>query len=318
MTDTPLPPLVLVNGDEELLISRAVADVLGRARALDPEVEIIDVSADAVTPDHILDLGSPSMFSSLKVVVIRDAQDLTEPIREAVISYATAPLPEAVLVVTQRGGRGKRIPDAFTKAGAETVSAAKLTRPAERIQFVVDEGRRHKQRIPGAVAADLVEAVGNDLGELAGAVSLLAEAGKIDAAAVHRYHRGRAETTGFQVADAALGGDVADALMLLRSALDGGTAPVLIASALASGVRDLARVAAAGGGASARQLGMPDWKVRKLVPQVRSWSDAGLAAAVTASAKADEQIKGGGADEVYALERLVLDVSAARRGTAVR
>lgn len=318
MNATPLPALVLVTGDEELLISRAVADVLDRARALDPEVEIIDLSADAVTPDHILDLGSPSMFSTLKVVVIRDAQDLSEPIRDAVVSYAAAPLPDGVLMVTQRAGRSKRIPDAFTKAGAETVSAAKLTRPAERIQFVVDEVRRHKQRISGSVAAELVEAVGNDLGELAGAVSLLAEAGRVDTAAVHRYHRGRAETTGFQVADAAIGGDVGDALMLLRSALDAGTAPVLIASAVASGVRDLARVAAAGGGASARQLGMPDWKIRKLVPLVRSWSDAGLAAAVTASAKADEQIKGGGADEVYALERLVLDVTTARRGAAVR
>ncbi|MBC7597272.1 MAG: hypothetical protein H7288_25695 [Kineosporiaceae bacterium] len=46
--------------------------------------------------------------------------------------------------------------------------------------------------------------------------------------------------------------------------------------------------------------------------QLRDWDQAGLARALTAVARADVEVKGGGADPAYALERMVLQVAAAR------
>jgi DNA polymerase-3 subunit delta len=308
-----VPQLYLVQGDEDLLVTRALSELTQAAKASDPEAEIVDVSGKEVTDAHILDLNSPSMFGTLRVLIIRQAQELPESLREAVAAYASSPAPDACLAVTFSGNASKRVPDAMTKAGATIVKAAKPAKQGDRVAFVIEEARRHKQRINGQLAAAIIEAVGPELGELAGAIAQLAQQGRIDEDAVHRFHRGRAETSGFQVSDAALAGDVGQALALLRAALDGGTASVLIVSAFASGLRDIARVAAAGGGASAQTLGMQDWKFRRVQPLVRAWSDAALAAGIAATALADERVKGGGVDEVYALERLVLDVCGARK-----
>ena len=114
----------------------------------------------------------------------------------------------------------------------------------------------------------MLAAVGNDLRELAAACSQLVAdtGGRIDTATVTRYYRGRAEVSGFTVADATMVGDVAGALEALRWALHIGVDPVPIADALADGVRTVARVASAGRGNPyqlASALGMPAWKVER-------------------------------------------------------
>ena len=44
------PPLHLVLGDEELLVERAVRDIVDAARAVDPEVEVRRLRAAEATP----------------------------------------------------------------------------------------------------------------------------------------------------------------------------------------------------------------------------------------------------------------------------
>ena len=56
------------------------------------------------------------------------------------------------------------------------------------------------------------------------------------------------------------------------------------------------------------------WKVERVQRQLPGWTPAGVAAAVTAIARADEQVKGGGTDAGYALEQAVLAIVAARGG----
>jgi len=62
---------------------------------------------------------------------------------------------------------------------------------------------------------------------------------------------------------------------------------------------------------------MPPWKVDRVRAQLRGWTPTGVAVAVTAIAQADEQVKGGGADPGYALEKAVLAIVAARRAGRV-
>jgi DNA polymerase III delta subunit len=118
------------------------------------------------------------------------------------------------------------------------------------------------------------------------------------------------------VADKAIEGRLAEALEQLRWALATGVAPVLIVSALAQGVRGLAKVGGAPrgarGAALAKDLGMPPWKIDRVQKQLRGWSGDGVARALTAVAEADEEVKGGAADPAYALERTVARIVAAR------
>jgi DNA polymerase-3 subunit delta len=164
----------------------------------------------------------------------------------------------------------------------------------------------------------LLDAVGNDLRELASACSQLVAdtGGRVGDAAVARYHRGRAEVSGFNVADRTVEGRLGDALEQLRWALATGVAPVLITSALAQGVRSLAKVGGAPrglrGAGLAKELGMPPWKVDRVRQQLRGWTPEGVAEALQVVAEADAQVKGGGTDPAYALEKAISQIVTAR------
>ena len=91
------------------------------------------------------------------------------------------------------------------------------------------DGDPPARREVGEDAAEaLLAAVGNDLRELVAACSQLVAdtGGRIDVPTVARYYKGRAEVSGFTVADAAMVGDVPAALEALRWALHIGVDPV--------------------------------------------------------------------------------------------
>jgi DNA polymerase-3 subunit delta len=310
--------LCLVNGDEELLVERAVADVVAVARAGDPEADVRQLAAAALGPGELDEMLSPSLFGGRRVLVLRDGQDAKKELVAAVLRYAEAPDPDACLVVSHAGGaKGKAFADGLRAAGATVVAAARLTRHRERVDFVREELQRLGGRCTEQAAEALLVAVGNELRDLAAACSqLIADTdGRITPEAVSRYYRGRAEVSGFTVADAAMVGDVPAALEALRWALQVGVDPVPIADALADGVRTVARVAAAGRGNPyqlASTLGMPAWKIERAQRQARGWTPEGLVDAMRVAAECNAAVKGGSDDRGYALEAAVFAVSAAR------
>ena len=314
-------PLHLVLGEEELLIERAVREALTASRAIDATAELTRVRVSDLTAPELAELVSPSLFSEGRVIVLESAQDISQELADAVASYLKDPADGIVLVVVHTGGgrskAGKTLPAVLKKAGAEVTECPKLTKPAEREQFIRHEVRRVGGKIDAAGVAALLEAVGSDLRELSSAATqLVADAGgTVDADAVHRYHRGRADVTGFAVAEKAVSGDRSAALESLRWAMQLGVPHVLVADALADAVRTIARVSGAGRGNPnqlAGELGMPPWKIRKAQGQVRGWNQDGLATAMRVVARLNAEVKGVAADPNYALERAVLEVAAAK------
>ncbi|UOZ06501.1 MULTISPECIES: DNA polymerase III subunit delta [unclassified Amycolatopsis] len=314
-------PLHLVLGEEELLIERAVRETLAASRAIDATAELTRARVSDLTAPELAELVSPSLFSEGRVIVLESAQDISQELADAVTSYLKDPAAGIVLVVVHTGGgrskAGKTLPAVLKKAGAEVTECPKLTKPAEREQFVRHEVRRAGGKIDPAGVAALIDAVGSDLRELSSAaMQLVADAGGVvDADAVHRYHRGRADVTGFAVAEKAVSGDRAAALESLRWAMQLGVPYVLVADALADAVRTIARVSGAGRGNPnqlAGELGMPPWKVRKAQGQSRGWNQDGLATAMRVVARLNAEVKGVAADPGYALERAVLQVAAAK------
>jgi DNA polymerase-3 subunit delta len=324
VNSAPPAPLLLVQGDEELLAARAITAAVDAARAADLGADVREYEAGALTAGEVAEMLSPSLFGGRRVLVVRSGQDARKDLVTALLAYAKNPDPDVTLIVAHPGGaKGKAFADGLRAAGADVVAVMKLKGDRERIAFVRDEFRRNGGRCDDAAAAALLAAVGNDLRDISAACSqLLADTdGRITAAVVARYYKGRAEVSGFTVADAAMIGDVPAALEALRWALHVGVDPVPIADAIADGVRTVARVASAGRGnpySLASTLGMPAWKIQRAQERSRGWTPDGLVDAMRAAADCNAAVKGGGEDRGYALEQAVFAVAAARRSGGAR
>ena len=311
--------LYLLLGSEGALTDRALAKL--NVELKEEKCEITTIAApDAILGD-ISDALAPSLFSERRALIIKDLQDLPEESRDEITRYLDSPDDLTTLIFVHKGGvKGKALLDAIKKAKPEIISCEPMKKEAEKEEFVkslfLDSGRK---ATAGAIAA-LVGALGSDMRELQAAVSQIcldAQAGKtIDEAIVDKFHQGRVETTGFDVADATLDGNLPGALVALRSALETGTDPVMITSAIASNLRSLAKVSGVNRGARsfevAGELGMAPWQIDKARRQLAGWSPRSIAKAVQAIALADAQVKGASSDPIFALEKALATITEVR------
>jgi DNA polymerase-3 subunit delta len=320
--------LHLIVGEEELLVERAVQAVVDAARQADPQVEVRRMRATDLASGELDELVSPSLFAQGRVVVLAASHEAGKDTADAILDHArhlsnAAVRPEGdegivLVVVHAGGGRGKALADGLRAAGAAVTECPRITRFEDRAGFVRDEVHRAGGRITAGAVTALLDAVGTDLRELACAAAQLStdSGGSVDEVAVRRYYRGRAEVTGFSVAEKVMTGDRAGALETLRWAMQLGVPHVLVADALADALRSVARVSAAGRADPyrlANTLGMPPWKVKKAMAQARGWERDGLVEAIQLVATVNADVKGAAADAEYALERAVLALCAARR-----
>jgi len=321
---------MLVTGTEELLIERAVRELVASLGSRD-DVELHEQDAVSLAPGQLAVHTSPSLFGGPPVVVLRAVEglvqsnpDLEDAIQE-LLGYLESPSPDACVVLVHGGGNGgKAVLAAAKKAGAAVVSTPapkkKFEIRSHRREFVRDEFRARNCAISPQAIEALVDAVGTDLRELAGACAQLADDrvddGRIEESDVLRYYDGRAEVQTFDVADRVIAGHTAEALGLFRHARDAGVPVVLFPAALARTLRQLALVATAPRGASANSIAssaeIPEWKVKTVRETARHWTDAGLVTAIRAVAEADAAVKGGEADSDYALERMLITVGRSR------
>jgi DNA polymerase III subunit delta len=264
------------------------------------------------------ELIGPSLFGDARLLIIRAAQDVRTAAAAVLLPYLQTPTEGTTIVLQHAGGaKGKALLEAARQPSTQEIACVKLTRADERMDFVRAEIRRAGGAIALDAVAALVDAVGSDLRELAAVSAQLVSdsGGRVDVDVVRAYHRGRAEVSGFAVSDLAVTGKAGSALETLRFALSVGVPHVVIADAVADGVRSVARVSGAGRAdpyTLARQLGMPPWKVKRASSQARGWSEAGLRQALGVVATLNAEVKGAAVDPSYALERAVRLVTEAR------
>jgi len=317
---SPYGRVVLVSGPEALLADRAVDALLAQVRREAPEVEVSEVEAVRLDGPRLAEITGASLFSTRRAAVVTDLANLDPELVPDVMTLASSTSEDLALILVHSGGpKGKGLTDKLKAAGAEVIDCP-AAKAWELPQFVLAEVKRAGAAIDAGAAQSLVDAVGHDLRALAAAVTQLVsdgEGGAITAEQVRRYFGGRSEVTSFVVADAALAGRTGVAMEQLRWAMATGVAPVLITSALASGVRGLGKLITAGSGLReadlAREVGVPPWKIKSMRSQARGWDQAGLATALKAIAVADAEVKGAADDAAFALERAVLQVARARR-----
>ena len=315
--------LHLVLGDEDLLIERVVGDILRSARAAagSDDVPVNRLRGGEVSTNELAELLSPSLFADERVVILEAAAEAGKD-AVALIAGAAADLPPGTVLVVLHsgGGRAKALAGQLRDLGAQTHPCAKIAKAAERADFVRAEFRALKIKADDDTVAAMLEAVGSDIRELAAACSQLVAdtAGQVNAAAVRRYHSGKAEVTGFDIADKAVVGDVAGSAEALRWAMSRGVPHVLLADALAEAVHAIARIGPLTGDPYrlASEVGMPPWRVQKAQKQARRWSRDKVATAIRLVAALNADVKGAAADPDYVLEDTVRKVAelAAGRG----
>jgi DNA polymerase-3 subunit delta len=311
--------LVLVQGAEALLADRAISKII----ASNPGAQVITLSADEIENGVITDNLAPSLFSDARVVVIKEIQDLTSDCSDEVGDYLENQDENLTLILWHKGGvKGKALVDKIKKAKAEVIVVEVVKKDSEKSDFIRSEFKRLERKVSIEAVSALIDSLGSDLQELSAACSQLASdvafSKIIDEDDVRAYQQGRVESTGFDVADAALDGKTAIALINLRNALATGTDPVLIVSALASSLRTLAKVSGQSSSSKSFELAsilaLPPWQIDKARRQLSGWNEIGLTKAVIAIANADADIKGAASDPIYALERAIMTVCSARSG----
>ncbi len=319
----------MVVGTEDLLVERAIAEVVGAARAAAGDaagmsvpgsagdaVPVTRLRAGDVSEPELAELLSPSLFAEERVVVLEAADEAGKGPVDLILDAVRQP-PEGITLIVEHsgGGRAKSMVGALRKLGAEIVEIPTVTSVRERCEFARAEFRASGVRVSGEVVDVLVDSVGKDLRELAAAITQLVAdtGGRVDVAAVRRYYAGRAEVTGFEIADKAVAGETAAAMEALRWAQHRGVPHVLIADALADAVHSIARVRGLGRTPDqykdAGALGMAPWKVKKVAQTARRWGSDRLADALVVVAAANADVKGQAADPDFALEKAVREVA---------
>lgn len=305
-------PIVLVSGPESVLADRAIRLLRDILRAEDPSLEVSDIDAGAYAPGELLTLASPSLFAEPRLLRVSNVDKMTDAFLDEALAYLASPADETYVVLRYPSGtRGKKLLDAIragTGGGIEVV-CAELKRDSDRQDFVVAEFAAARRKITGPGLRALVSAFTDDLAELAAACQQLLADTRDDVTdeTVAKYYGGRVETTAFAVADAAIAGRYGEALGLLRHALASGADPVPMVAAFAVKIRTMAKLAGQRGSSNqlAQQFGLAPWQVDRAKRDLQGWTDAGLGRAIETLAETDAQVKGGGRDPVYALERMV-------------
>jgi DNA polymerase-3 subunit delta len=248
-----------------------------------------------------------------RLVIIEGFEKCSDALIEDGLAYLADPSADTTIVLRHNGSsvRGKKLVDAIRGSdGAVEIACAEIKKDSEKAAFIQAEFSSAGRKItPGALRA-LADAFADDLSELAAACTQLLsdQSESIDEAIVDKYYGGRVETNAFKVADAALAGQSAEALALLRHALATGADPVPVVAAFAMKVRLMAKVYG-NKYASAANVGAQPWQIDRARKDLAGWSEEGLATAVMAIATADAAVKGMEKDPVFALEKLVLLLS---------
>jgi DNA polymerase III subunit delta len=295
-------PVTLVMGEEELLADRAVAEAVAAAvTELGPETTMEEVRAGALPDGFAMDLATPSLFGGGRVVVILDAEALDAGARGAVLAVVADPGPGTALVLRAAGvGRQAKF-FKQVQEHARVKQVAKL-KPSERASWLRAEVRRHGRQADQAATAALLDTVGSDLRELAGAVAKLHVAvpppAPLTAAHVAEFLSHTADRGVFELTDAVFAGNAATALGHLDSLLGQGEDVLGLLAMLARQLRLLLRVSdhpgeSAGQVAQLIGAGTRDWQVERARRQARKFRPEDLRRGLDLIAQADAEVRNG-------------------------
>jgi len=307
--------VLLVTGDDDLLLQREVERRIEALQAEDPQLTVdrYDIAELA----HLPELRTASLFGGGAVVVLRGVEAATGDLKSEVEDYLAKPAEEATLVLVARGtGRIQRI----AKAAAEVGERVDVKRPPDYDtrrwdRLVGEEFRRLGRKADATAVAAIRTHAGTDPAAIASQVGSVAAAhlgvAVLTAEHVDEVVQGTGKASGFDVADAVAARDPQAALVALRGALDAGDAPLALLGAVAWRLRQLLQVRS---GSSAREAGIrSEGQYRHLVDHAARFHPGELAWCHDRLARLDVDLKGAQLPDTVLLELGILEVATSTR-----
>jgi len=302
--EVQLHPLTLLVGANDYLASRGFQAIRAILASEHSHFEQHYLSEPYVS-GQLFNLATPSLFAEPRLILIDSPnKELLEDLER----FSKQPIELTFIAIRIQGQSA--VNKEFQKLKAQLVDCEEPKRDQDKQAFLQAEFRALGKAIDPDAQRLLLQTFGNDLAELAAACSQLAqsEEDRIEFEKVDALFGGREQTTAFKVVDAAFAGDLQTALRLLRNARDTGIDPVPMVATVAMRARQLSKLISAPA-ATATELGIPDWQLRRLRSELAGWSEGALEGLVRLIAHTDEMVKGGSRHPDYDLERLIIAVS---------
>ena len=309
-----MTPVLLIAGDDDLLLQRELEQRLDELRVEDPDLEV-DVR-DVAELEALPELRTTSLFGGRTCVVLRGLEGVAGDLRAEVEGYVTAPSDEAVLVLVARGtGKIQRIAKA-AKANGERVDVKAPADWDDRgwDRLVGEEFRRLSRKADATAIAALRTHAGNQPATIASQVASVCAASP-DAATLTAEHveaviEGHGRASGFAIADAIAERSPTTALVALRGALEAGEAPLALLGAIAFRTRQLLLVRS---GAGPKDAGMSPGQHRRLQGLAAAFSPGELAWCHDRVAALDLELKGSDLPDELLLEVGVIELATSRQ-----
>jgi DNA polymerase III subunit delta len=293
-------PIHLLWGEDPFLLRVAAMDVLGDLRAR-------EVDGDAWEGGELSDLATPSLFGERRALLVTEARSLGATAVAEIKAYASAPDPDARLVLLARVGERGKAPASLSKAvaGVASVVEVKVARK-DLASWVLQRAKGRGMTVAPDAAAALVETLGEDPGSLDQALEQLAGAfpgQPIDAETVRRQFRGLGEQHVWDLCDRAFGKDLPGAMRSLRTLLESGGEGLPLLGGISSRLRDLLRVRSlperTPSAEVARAAGLRfEWQARRYREQAGRFPLQELVMIHDRIAWADRALKSGATDDV--------------------
>lgn len=310
-----MTPVLLLAGDDDLLLQRELERRLVALRADDPELSVDRY--DAPELEHLPELRTTSLFGGRTCIVVRGLERLArDGLKEELERYLEAPSPDAVLILVARGtGKVQKIAK-LAKANGERIDVKAPADWDDRgwERLVGEEFRRLKRKADATAIAAIRTHAGNDAGAIASQVGSVCASHEgvatLTANHVDAVVQGLGKVSGFAVADAIGERDPSAALVALRGALDAGDAPLAILGAITYRMRQLLM---ARSGANAKDAGIrSDGQYRRTKAIAAAFNPGELAWCHDRLAQLDLELKGSELPDELVLELAVIEVASSQ------
>jgi DNA polymerase-3 subunit delta len=318
----------LVKGDDPSLVAQQAHALVERlVDGGDPSLVVEEYgapSADQVDVGAVIDAcTTPPFLVDRRVVVFREAGQLSAGDGKRLAAYLDDPLPTTVLVLVAGGGT---VPPALSKqvaAVGEVLDTSVGRTDKQRSQWLAEHLKGAPVRLDGRATARLAGHLGGDMGRLAGLLGALASAygqgAGIGVDELEPFLGEAGSVAPWDLTDAVDAGDVAGALAVLHRMLGAsGSHPLVVLGALHRHYRQMLRLDGSGitsPEAAAEALGLKSpFPAKKALAQGRRLGTAGIARAMRLLAEADLDVRGSTALP----GEVVLEVLVARLSRLVR
>ena len=315
MVSASLPamtPLLLIAGDDDLLLQRELERRLQDLQSQDPDLSVDRYDASEL--EQLPELRTASLFGGRTCIVVRGVETVSGELKTELETYAASPSDDAVLVLVARGvGRVQKLAK-LAKAHGERVDVKAPADWDDRgwDRLVGEEFRRLGRKADATAIAAIRVHAGQDAGVIASQVGSVAGAhagvATLTGEHVDAVVEGRGKASGFAVADGLAARDPAAALIALRGALESGDAPLAVLGAVLYRLRQLLMVRA---GASAQDAGIRGGRQRhdEAKRQAASFHPGELAFVHDRLAALDLELKGSELPDALVLELAIIEVA---------